>query len=100
MPYFCYCIDDPSRSELRARHMAEHLAYIETILDKLAIAGPLMESQESAPHSSCLMYQVDSKQEALALLHQDPYYKAGVWKEVTCTWFTPAAGSWIGGTIW
>ena len=49
MPYFFHCIDDPAKQSVRSEFMNEHLAYIETILDELAIAGPLKQAAEADP---------------------------------------------------
>jgi hypothetical protein len=100
MPYFFHCIDDPAKQSVRSEFMNEHLAYIETILDELAIAGPLKQAAEADPDSSCFIYNTDSREKALELLHNDPYYRAGLWETVSCRQFVAAAGSWIGGKIW
>lgn len=34
------------------------------------------------------------------LLEDDPYYRAGIYGRVRLAPFVPAAGQWIGGTIW
>jgi uncharacterized protein YciI len=100
MFYFCFCKDHPGSLELRAEHAPAHLAYIETILDKIAVAGPLIKTEPDNFNASCFIYQTDSQEEALELLHNDPYFKAGIYAEVHSQPFLPAAGTWIGGKIW
>ena len=55
MAHLCYCIDASGAGELLEQHMPAHLAYIETILDRLAVAGPLRESAGSEPAGSCFV---------------------------------------------
>jgi hypothetical protein len=39
--YAVYCLDKPSSADHRKNHAAAHLAYIESIIDKILVAGPL-----------------------------------------------------------
>ena len=73
---------------------------IETILDRLLIAGPLAENRGRRHAASLFVYGVDQEGEARQLLEDDPYFQAGIYGEVRLWSFTPAAGRWIGGTIW
>lgn len=100
MPYICYCKDHPGSLNLRREHTPAHLDYIETILDRILIAGPLIDVESGGYNASCFIYQAETEDEALQLLHNDPYFKAGIYTEVRCQQFLPAAGSWIGGKIW
>lgn len=100
MPYFCYCKDVPNSENLRQENTRAHLAYIESILDKILVAGPLGDPDNDGYKASCLIYDVDTPEEALELLHNDPYYIAGIFAEVNCQAYLPAAGTWIGGKIW
>jgi uncharacterized protein YciI len=38
--------------------------------------------------------------EAWRLLHEDPFFRAGIWQDVCLSSLTPALGTWIGGRIW
>jgi uncharacterized protein YciI len=100
MPYICFCKDHPDTTSLRKEHTQAHLRYIETILEKILVAGPLIDPDSGNYNSSCFIYQVETRDEALELLHNDPYYIAGIFKQVHCQPFRPAAGSWIGGKTW
>lgn len=100
MAIICFCKDHPGSSGLRRAHTAAHLAYIETILDHILVAGPLVDEETSSYNASCFIYQTDDKSEAMNLLHNDPYFKAGIYAEVKCQRFKPAAGTWLGGTTW
>ena len=97
--YICTCHDSGDAAVLRARHLASHLAYVETIMDKVLIAGALRDRSEQVT-GSCLVYDVSSPEDALRLLRADPYYQAGVWERVECQQLSLAAGTWIGGGAW
>lgn len=104
MPYIALCEDDPAvdAAGLRRQQRAAHFAYIETILDRLLVAGPL-RADGSGPEShvaSLFIYATEDQAEARALLEADPYFRAGIYGQVRLQPFTAAAGSWLGGTIW
>ena len=102
MPYIAVCEDDPEvdSQALRNREKAAHFAYIETILDRLLIAGPLADNPGGRHAASLFVYDVDEEGAARRLLEDDPFFQAGIYGEVRLWSFTPAAGRWIGGTIW
>jgi uncharacterized protein YciI len=100
MPYICFCKDYPGATELRREHTPAHLDYIEGILDRILLAGPLKDPEADGYNASCFIYRTDERSEALELLHNDPYYKAGIFSQVHCRPFIPAAGTLIGGKTW
>lgn len=103
MKFAFICTDDGNQDEVRARHLIEHLRYVESVLDKIVIAGPCMPSDDSDDRQfqgSIMVYQADSEAEAQALFDGDPYVKNGVWKKVRVMPFAPVAGQLIGGKTW
>ncbi len=100
MPCFCICTDIPESEGLRQQHLAAHLRHVEDHLEKFAIAGPLAKTANGKTNGSVFIYHTDDPDEAMDLTRKDPYFLAGIWEEVSCEHFLPAAGSWIGGTIW
>ena len=102
MPYIALCEDDPTvdSQALRAREKDAHFAYIAGILGRLLVAGPLQDAGGGEHSASLFVYAVESEGEARQLLENDPYFKAGIYGEVRLRVFVPAAGGWIGGTIW
>ncbi len=102
MPYIALCEDDPTvdSAALRSREKDAHFAYIEKILDQLLVAGPLPEPSGGQHTGSLFVYAADSEVAARQLLEADPYYQAGIYGRVRLAPFVPAAGQWIGGTIW
>ena len=99
--YAAICTDKagPEAGQQRKALAREHLAYIETILDKIAVAGPLKRA-DGSDWGSILIYKVDSAEDARALLEGDPYAGAGIWDNVTIEAFMGAAGDWVGGKTW
>ncbi|MGI9329459.1 MAG: YciI family protein [Gammaproteobacteria bacterium] len=102
MPYIALCDDDPTvdAAGLRQQEKTAHFAYIESILDKLLVAGPLTDVATGKHQASLFVYATDDEDEARALLENDPYFRAGIYARVRITAFTPAAGEWLGGKIW
>ena len=98
MAYLYYCTDVPDSATLRREADAAHLAYIETIIDHILVAGPLRTGGVSA--GSCFVFDTDSRDQAERWIREDPYFKSGVWQTIEGRPFLPAAGKWIGGKIW
>lgn len=94
-----YAWDAPGSAKPRATQQTAHFAHIETILDKIALAGPLRDDAGQSV-GSLLIFKVASAGEAEMLFRADPYFKAGVWERWEIQAFQPAAGEWIGGKIW
>jgi uncharacterized protein len=102
MPWLALCTDrtDIDTAALRAATRAAHFAYIDSILDRLLIAGPLATPGSASHTASFFIYDVGSEAEARALLEADPFFTVGLYGHVRLEPFWPAAGRWIGGTLW
>lgn len=94
------CRDGPNGAIARAAHTAAHLAYIETILDEINVAGPLFDESGVNTVGSLFCYRTKSLQRARELAEGDPYFKAGAFASVEYFPHLPAAGKYIGGKIW
>jgi uncharacterized protein YciI len=97
--FAAYCTDAPGAAALRREHLASHLDYVESVLDKLLLAGPLKDEAGQITHS-LLVFAVGTEAEARTLLEGDPYHRAGVWQEVRIERFLPVAGTLVGGRNW
>jgi uncharacterized protein len=91
--------DGPGGTAIREAARETHFAYIATIIDRIAVAGPLKDAS-GTNIGSLLVYKTDSVPDALALFEGDPYFQARLWDRWTINAFLPAAGEWVGGTIW
>jgi uncharacterized protein YciI len=94
------CRDVADSGPLRDAVMGDHMAYIETILDRLKLAGPLFDAQGMDPQGSYYCVATQDPREALAIVHNDPLYKAGVFASVQVHTTMLAAGSLVGGKVW
>jgi uncharacterized protein len=91
--------DKPNMKATRMELLKDHLAHIETQLDRLLVAGPMRDA-DGAFVGSLLVLRADSVEDAAAFLERDPYFAAGIWAEVTISAFNAAAGQWVGGKTW
>lgn len=100
MKYFAiHCLDKAGAGQARKDSHAEHLAYIETVMDHIAVAGPMRDS-DGGNIGSLLVVKAESAQAARAQLEGDPYFAAGIFETITITDFLPVVGDWIGGKKW
>ena len=102
MPYIAICKDDPAvdGAALRASRLQAHLAYIETIMKRLLVAGPAGGSSNADFGCSIFIYATDDHAEAEHLLFGDPYYQCQLYGDIRLEPFTAAAGRWIGCKTW
>ena len=100
MTWLVVCRDVEESAALRRDHLQSHLAYIEQVMDRISVAGPLVADAGDAMNGSCFIYRTDDPDEARALLHDDPYYRAGVYGRVEFLAFKPVAGVWLDGASW
>ncbi len=100
MLYMAICNDGGDKQSLRKAVLQDHLDYVEMIADKIAVAGPLSESESGEYRISVFVYDVSGQGEAERLLHNDPYYKAGLYDTVEIKEFKPAIGHLVGGRQW
>ena len=77
----------------------DHLAYVEEVLDRLLIGGPLKDA-EGAIVGSLIIVRADTQSEAMTLIQADPYHRGGIWREVRLERFLPVAGTLVGGRNW
>lgn len=91
--------DRPGIAVLREETRSAHFRHIETVIDQIAIAGPI-RNEEGQNIGSLLVLKAASPAEAEAIFRADPYFKAGIWERWEIHPFLPAAGEWIEGRIW
>jgi uncharacterized protein YciI len=98
--YVVRCRDGASGEALRAAHTAEHLAYIESVMGEINVAGPLFDEDGQRVIGSMYCLQTRSLARAREIVENDPYFRAGVFESVEYTPHMPAAGLFIGGKTW
>lgn len=94
------CHDGPDSRAARKAASQAHLSWVETMLDHIALAGPLYSDDGERMIGSLYVFKTTSLAEARAWLESDPYYAAGFWAEIRFRPFLPAAGELVGGTAW
>lgn len=98
--YVVVCRDGPNGASARAAQTQAHLAYIETVLGDLNVAGPLFDASGQNTVGSLYSLHTRSLAQARTIIENDPFYKAGAFASVEYFPHLPAAGKYIGGTIW
>jgi uncharacterized protein YciI len=75
--------------ELRARHRAEHRAYLKQLVDQgaLILAGPF-DDEESG---GFLVFESDSAETVKSLMDADPFSTGGAFATITIRPFTQVA---------
>ncbi|MEM9532910.1 MAG: YciI family protein [Pseudomonadota bacterium] len=95
------CQDGPEAPRLREELMGAHLAYIESVLPSVVLAGPCLGNAEGDPtQASLLIYEAPDAAQAEAMFKGDPYFQAGVWESWNIMPFLPVAGQLVGGKTW
>ncbi len=99
MVWLVICRDAPDSAALRRDHLQAHLSYVEKVMNRISVAGPLFANATGTMNGSCFIYRTDDQEEARRLLRNDPYYLAGVYEHVEMRAFRPVAGVWVGGAV-
>jgi hypothetical protein len=94
------CHDGPDSHPARKAAAQAHLRYVESILDRLALAGPLYDAAGERMVGSIYLFKTVDIVEARRLLEADPYFAARFWRSIEFLPFLPAAGELVGGTTW
>ncbi len=74
--------DHPARLPERAQHMPAHLAFLAQHGDRVVAAGALRPAEDAAPVGGIWIVNVPTKADVDALVHQDPFWTAGLRKSV------------------
>jgi uncharacterized protein YciI len=94
------CRDGPQGPQVRAAATPAHMAYIETVLDEINVAGPLFDATGINTIGSLYSLRTQSLERARQIIENDPYRQAGAFASVEYFPHLPAAGHYIGGKIW
>jgi uncharacterized protein len=74
--------DDASKPDMRARYMADHLAFLETHADVVRAAGPLVDARDGSGAGGLWLVEADKPEDAEALCRADPFWPTGLRKSV------------------
>jgi hypothetical protein len=79
MLYTFVLLDKPGAQALRQQVRPEHKAYLGTMADRLAFAGPLLADDGQTMVGSLLVIDFPSREQAQAWLAAEPFTRAGLY---------------------
>jgi uncharacterized protein YciI len=82
MIYAVFFEDDDSRADMRAKHMTEHLAFLESNARNIQAAGPLTDTKDDNPAGGLWLVEADSPQVVHELIETDPFWPTGLRKSI------------------
>ena len=82
MLYVILFEDDEGRSEMRTRHMAEHLAFLEANTTAIKGAGSLDDADTGAAAGGFWLVEAGTREAVEALYQADPFWPTGLRKSV------------------
>lgn len=78
---FCVLFEDnPDKEHLRQDHMADHLAFLDTLGSTVAGAGPLFDETTGA--GGMWLVHAESAGDVRKLVERDPFWPTGLRKSV------------------
>jgi len=89
MLFALICTDRPGSLDLRLATRPNHLAFLETYMDKVVHAGALLDIEGRAA-GSLLIIDVNDRAEAEGFAASDPYAKAGLFESTVIRPFRAA----------
>ncbi|MDO6560467.1 YciI family protein [Paraglaciecola chathamensis] len=94
-----HCVDKtPSQQDKRLENLGAHLAWVESNMAQICVAGPLKQDEQIV--GSLYILDASTVQQAKTLLFSDPYYLADIWASIKIQTFNAYAGTWVGGKNW
>ena len=81
MLFALICTDKPQSLEVRLATRDAHLAYLETYIDRIVQAGPMLDP-DGRPCGSLLLVEVADAAAAAGFAEADPYARAGLFESV------------------
>jgi uncharacterized protein YciI len=82
MLYALICTDKPDALATRKAKRPEHLAYLKSLGDKLAFAGPFTADDGETMNGSLVVIEAGSIEEARKVGAGDPFAQAGIFASV------------------
>lgn len=82
MHFVVTCLDKDGGLEIRKANREAHLAFVKENSASIPVAGPLLDD-EGTMMGSTLICEAEDKAALEAMLANDPYAKAGLFKDVT-----------------
>ena len=67
--------ENSDMASVRERHEPDHLAFLEKYRDEIPMAGGLRQEHGSAYVGGLWVFEVETRERAIDLIEQDPYYR-------------------------
>jgi uncharacterized protein YciI len=83
MIYVFHLVDRKDAGDLRKRVRPEHKAYLATVADRIAFAGPLTEDDGETMLGSLLAIDFPDRAAAMHWIGEEPFTKAGLYETVS-----------------
>lgn len=74
--------DDPDKAEMRGRHMADHLAFLERCSERIKAAGPLADGATGEAAGGLWLVEADDAHTVRDLVEADPFWPTGLRRSV------------------
>ena len=84
MPFVITFLDDPDLSDIRERKQKarpDHIAYVGRNADRILASGGFFPDDDDFPNGGLIVIDVETRQEAVDYIENDPFRKAGVFKD-------------------
>ena len=82
MIYAVFFEDNDDRADMRAKHMADHLAFLERNSPNIQAAGPLKLTEDGSAAGGLWVVIADDHNAVQALVEADPFWPTGLRKQV------------------
>ena len=82
MLFALICTDKPDGLAIRLENRPEHVAYLKSLGDTLAFAGPFLKEDGKTMCGSLVVIEAPSMHAAKAIAAADPFAKAGLFETV------------------
>jgi uncharacterized protein len=96
MEYFVYCRDRPGTLELRLALGEEHWSFMDDYAKAMIARGPTFAEDGDTPTGSLHIVDLPDVDAVRAFAYQEPYYRAGVFGDVTIRRWRNS----LGRTMW
>jgi|TARA_B100000287_G_C20625922_1_gene777831 hypothetical protein len=80
--FIVFCKDKENSLKKRLDNRDEHLQYLKNNKDKLLMAGPILNNDDT-PKGSVLILRFKTKDDLKNFLKEDPYVQVDLFEEVT-----------------
>ena len=80
--FIVFCKDKENSLKMRLANRDKHLRYLENNKDKLLMAGPILNN-DNTPKGSILILKFKTKDDLKKFLKKDPYAQIDLLEEVT-----------------